>query len=216
MNPKSAAFAAALVLAAAQASAATTITFENLAEGATLSNQYAALGVLFSPNAFSGAGGPNGDWATNTNMIITSSVTGDVGSLGTPSLVSGNVLHAYGNLYATGWLGEDGDPSFLITFTTPVTSFSADFAGIGFPSSTTLTAYNGNTVIGVVAATATGQQTLSFAAASITKIAVTPGEYFDWVGVDNISFTQAVPEPASYAMLALGLGLLAYKRRARG
>ena len=216
MNPKSAAFAASLLLAAAQASAATTITFENLAEGATLSNQYAALGVLFSPNAFSGAGGPNGDWATNTNMIITSSATGDVGALGTPSLVSGNILHAYGNTYANGWLGEDGDPSFLITFTTPITSFSAAFAGIGTPASTTLTAYNGNTVIGVVAATATGQQTLSFAAASITKIAVTPGEYFDWVGVDNISFTQAVPEPASYAMLALGLGLLAYKRRARG
>ena len=42
--------ASGLVLAASQASA-TTLTFEDLAEGVTLSNQYAALGAIFTPNA---------------------------------------------------------------------------------------------------------------------------------------------------------------------
>jgi len=39
---------------------------------------------------------------------------------------------------------------------------------------------------------------------------VTPGDFFDWVGVDNIQYT-AVPEPATFA--ALGVGLLALRRR---
>ena len=56
-----------------------TITFDTgdpiggLSVGSVLANQYAAFGVTFSPNAFTGAGGPTGSWATNTNMTVVSS-----------------------------------------------------------------------------------------------------------------------------------------------
>ena len=209
-----AAIAAGLCFVAAQASAVT-ITFDDLAEGTTLSNQYAALGATFVPNAFSGAGGPSGeDWASNTDMTIVSSTGSDVGGLGAPSLVSGNLLHGF-----NGWLDEDGDASFAINFANPVNSVAMDFAGVSEPADVTLLAYNGNTLLGSVAGTGTVSQfSLSFAAASITSVRVTPGSYFDWVGVDNISFNvAAVPEPATYAMMGLGVAaLLTWRRRFRG
>lgn len=199
------AVATSLLLAVGQASAVT-ITFEDLAEGATLASQYAGIGAVFSANAFAGVGGPTGDWASNTDMTITST---DVGGLGTPPLVSGNVLHSFG-----GWLAEDGDPSFTITFSTPISSVSAAFAGVSTPADVRLIAYNGATLLGEAPTSlvATGQFTLSFAAASITKVVITPGSFNDWVGVDNIVFAP-VPEVSTYAMMGLGLGLLAFKRR---
>jgi PEP-CTERM motif len=196
--------------------AATVITFEDLAEGATLSNQYSALGVTFSPNAFTGANSNSTSqpWATNTNMIITGI---DLGAGGTPVLSSGKLLHSF-----NGYLNENGDPSFLATFSNPINFFSADFVGVFTPGDVTLVAYNGSVIIGtsVVAAAScapTCQTTLSFSAPSITKIAVTPGSFADWVGVDNITFTQvtAVPEPSEVAMMMSGLGVLAWMRRRR-
>jgi PEP-CTERM motif len=205
--------AAGLLLAATQASAVT-ITFEELADGATLSNQYAALGVLFSPNAFSGANTNSTaqSWATNTGMTVTDT---DLGLAGAPLLASGKMLHSYGNFFA-----EDGDPSMLATFSRPVKSFSADFAGIDSSGDVTLTVYSGSAVIATVVATACivpCQQTLSFSAPLITRVALAPGSVADWVGVDNITFTAAapVPEASTVTMLALGMGLLALRRRRR-
>jgi hypothetical protein len=207
--------ATGLVFAAAQAGAVT-IDFEGLAEGATLSNQYAGLGVVFSANPFTGANSnstPQG-WATNTGMTVTAT---DLLALGTPLLVSGKMLHS-----ATNWLAEDGDPSMLATFSTPINSISMDFAGIFLPGDVTMVIYNGATIIGTVVApacTPTCQTTLSFAAPSITKVAFTPGSYGDFVAVDNVKFTLAtpVPETSTYAMMVLGLGLVlgssAFKRR---
>ena len=201
--------AISLLLAAAQAQAVT-LTFEDLAEGATLAAQYAGLGVVFSPNAFSGANSNSTaeGWATNTGMTITGT---DLGAVGTPVLASGKLLHSFGNYF-----NEDGDPSILATFSTPITSISAVFVGISFPADTTMLVYNGVTLLGTVVAACTPvcQQTLSFAAASITSVVFTPGSYNDWVGIDNVSFTQVVPEPSSYGLMALGLGLLAWRRRA--
>jgi hypothetical protein len=201
-----------LLLAAAPTQAAT-ITFEDLAAGATLSNQYAGLGVVFSPNAFTGANSNStpDDWATNTGMTVTEDDVGSV--LGGPALGSGKLLHSFGD-----FLLENGDPSIRAVFLQPVTSISFDFVGIGaaFTSDTSLTIYNGLVVIGTVGAAAcaaTCQQTLSFSAPSITQVVFTPGSAADWVGVDNISFTPAVPEASSAAMLALGLGVLAWRRR---
>ena len=206
--------ASALLLAAAQASAVT-LTFEDLAEGAVLSNQYAGLGVVFSPNAFSGANSNSTleGWATNTGMTITGTNFA-LSGLGLPALSSGKLLHSFANFQ-----DEDGDPSILLTFSTPITTFSAVLVAIDIPTDSKLFVYNGATLLGTVTAAAcasTCQQTLSFAAASITKIVIAPGSYQDWVGIDNVSFTvAAVPEPGTYGLMALGLGLIAWRRRQR-
>ena len=193
---------------ALQASASTTITFESLAVGTTLSSQFA--GVIFSANPFTGSGGPTGDWATNTNMTIVSSTGADVGGLGGPALVSGNILRSFG-----GWLGENGDPSFRVNFASAIDSFSADFAGVANPGDVRLFAYNGSTLLGVVAGSTIGQFSLGFAAQMITSIVVTPGSFDDWIGVDNITYNvaAAVPEPETYALMALGLAAIALARR---
>ncbi|MFO0952767.1 MAG: hypothetical protein U0835_16785 [Isosphaeraceae bacterium] len=218
-------FAAALLLALAPSARAADflITFDSgdpiggLAVGATLGTQYSAFGVVFTPNGFSGNGGPTGTWATNTNMTVVSSTGSDVGGLGTPSLVSGNLLRSF-----DGWLDEDGDPSFRATFAGGVSFFSADFAGIAAPASTRIFAYNGTTLLTTATAAGTGQQTLSVSSATpITSVVVTPGDFFDWVGVDNIRYTTlatAVPEPSPLLLAgvaALPMGALAAWRRTR-
>lgn len=201
----------ALGVLAATPSWAVTISFNDLAVGAVLSNQYAAQGVNFSANAFTGPGSSSSGqaWATNTDMTIVSSTGGDVGGLGTPPLVSGNVLRSF-----AGWLDENGDPSFLISFSTPVTSMSLDFAGVFGSADVTLWAYDGATLLGTVSGTSGGQLTLGFAAASITSVAVRPGTFDDWVAVDNLVFAP-VPETSTYAMMALGLAALGIAARRR-
>ena len=215
----SAALAATLLLAS-QAQAVT-ITFDDLAAGTTLANQYASQGVTFSANAFTGAGssGSGQPWATNTDMTIVSITGGstEVGALGTPALASGNVLHRY-----NGWLAEDGDPSFWINFSTPVSSVSLTVAGLGgnlYAPDTRVFVYDGNTLLTTLTAAlpnaSVGQLDLSFAAANITRVAVAPGSYNDWVAVDNLVFAP-VPEPGTYGLMALGLGavgLAALRRR---
>jgi hypothetical protein len=214
---KAAVIACAMMVPATQA-IATTINFEDLVVGATLSNQYAGIGAVFSANAFSGPGTSTSgsDWATNTNMTIVSSTGTDVGGLGTPSLVSGNILRSF-----AGWLGEDGDPSFAINFAGGISNFSATFAGVSTGADVSIYAYNGATLLGTVNGTGTGQFVLSFAAANITKVAVRPGSFNDWVGVDNITYTPnavggAVPEPESWALMLVGFGAMGVAvRRAR-
>jgi hypothetical protein len=218
--------AAAALVAAAPAHALTTIDFNDLAPYTVVSNQYAAQGVIFSPNAFSGPGSSNSgyDWASNTNMEVVPILPNtdpnyDHGLLGSPALASGMILRAYGNVSPTGWLAENGDASFKMTFTTPINSISLVVAGVAPVDDleTRIWIYNGNTLIGTVAtqevSNLTSQQTLSFAAPTITSVAVRPGTYFDYVAVDNISF-QPIPEPGTWALMALGLaGVAAAARR---
>ncbi len=205
------AIALSLLAGATQASAAT-INFETLAAGTTLSNQFAGLGVTFTPNAFTGAGSSTSGetWATNTDLTIVSSTGADVGGLGTPALVSGNILRSF-----AGWLGEDGDASFRASFSTPINSFSATFAGVSTAADVTLFAFNGSTLLSTVSGTGTaGQFVLNITGASITSVVVRPGSFNDWVGVDNIVF-QPVPEPGTYGLMALGLAGLALVARRR-
>jgi hypothetical protein len=201
--------ASGLLLAAGQASA-TTLTFEDLAVGTVLSTQYSALGATFSANAYTGTGGPTSDWASNTDMTIVSSTGSDVGGLGTPTLVSGNLLRSF-----AGWLNEDGDPSFKISFSSAATGFSASFAGVSTAADVRVFAYNGATLVGTVAGSSTGQFTLSYAG-PVTSVVITPGSFNDWVGVDNITYNlAAVPEVSTYAMMGLGVAVLALQRRRR-
>jgi hypothetical protein len=169
--------------------AAVTINFDSLAPGTVLSNQYVAQGATFSPNVFSGPDtgtSITANWATNTDMTIVDSNGSDIGSLGGPALVSGNILRSF-----SGWGAENGNASFLITFSPPVSNFSATFAGVFTGSDVTIWAYNGATLLGTVSGAAAGQFVLSYSNATpITSVAVRPGTYVDWVAVDNITFTQ--------------------------
>ena len=80
-----------------------------------------------------------------------------------------------------------------------------------------LFAYNGAALIGTVSGTSisAGQFVLSYAG-PMTSIAIRPGSFIDWVGVDNITYTLApIPEPGTSALMGLGLALLVFKRRQR-
>ena len=212
---------AGLLLASNANASALTINFDELTPGVTLNSQYASEGVLFSPNAFTGIGSSSSglDWATNTDMTIVSIVTGtlgvDYGALGAPSLVSGNILHNFSN-----WqYEEDGDPSFLMSLAEPASAVSITFAGLGgaLASDTRMFVYSGSSLLGIVAASGAGddvgQLTLSFAAPAITGVAVAPGSFLDWVGVDNIVISQ-VPEPQTVWLMLSGLaGAWSVRRR---
>ena len=207
-----------LGLLMAGSAGAVTIDFDSLPAGRVLGSQFAAQGVTFTVNAFNGPGdsGSGQLWAANTDMTLASTLGGfnEIGELGTPSLVSGNVLHRFG-----GWLTENGDPSFLITFSTPVSAVSLTFAGLGgaqFAPHSRLFIYDGAALLTTLAASlpnaGVGQQTLSYAAANITHVAVAPGSYNDWVAVDKLVFAP-VPAPGALAMMVLGLAGLAIARR---
>ena len=181
-----------------------TLTFEDLSEGDTLSNQYAAQGVVFSPDPVIASG---------TDMTVVDSAGTDVGLLGTPALVSGNIIHSF-----DGWLGEGDDANVLATFSTPVSSVSVDFAGMSTSGVTGLRAYDINNIeIGsILLASGTGQGTATFGSTTdIYSVVITPGEFFDWVGWDNFSYTQVnIPEPTTLGALA-ALGAIALRRRSK-
>jgi hypothetical protein len=73
-------------------------------------------------------------------------------------------------------------------------------------------------LLGTVAGTTTGQFTLGYSAASISRVIVAPGSFNDWVGIDNLRFTQlplGAPEPRTWAMMVMGFGALGIAIRRR-
>ncbi len=204
-----------LLVTGATASAATyTINFDDLAAGTTLSSQYASTtGATFTAGGaktYDAQSQGSGAWADNTDMTLVSATGSDTNNLGTPSLVSGNILGSY-----SGWESEDGDPAFTISFAQAVSSVTADFASVYYGTDVAIYAYSGNTLVGTATGGASdyGQFALSVSAPDITSVVITPGSYGDYVAVDNVGFTTSVPEPANLALLALGLGIIAMRRR---
>lgn len=190
--------------AVSTASFAGLITFDESGrfDGEVLSNQYS--GVTFAAGNTTGAtiAGTTTSLATNTTMVLT---TSDVGG-GLTAPISGRLLRSFG-----GWLSENGDPIFTITFAQPISDISIDFGGIFNAASTRMFAVTGTTVTASTVAPSGGTQTLTLSGLNTSTIVVTPGDFQDWVGVDNIRYTSAVPEPATLAVL--GVGLLALRRR---
>jgi len=198
---------AVLALVAGSAAAQTyTIDFDTdaagnaIANGATLSNQYAAWGATFVPNVLAGT-----NWATNTDMTITST---DVGAGYSASY--GKVLHSF-----NGWLAEDGDPNFAIFFSTAISSITVRFIGDSTGVSEVAAFDSGGNfqtsgIVGAGGASVIKSVTLS--GLSTTTIGVIlPGDFNDWAAVLDITYTL-VPAPSSLALLGLG-GLVAGRRR---
>ncbi len=208
----------------ARPAAAIIITFDEglVAAGATLSNQYAPLGAIFS----GGTGGATGvvnppsttqGFATTTTMTIASSAAGgDNGGSAFTAPISGLVLHSYAS--PNGWLGENGDAVFRIDFSTPINFFSIDFGSVSTLGASGIFAVDGNNaVIQSAFVNTAGSSTLSLTLTTpVSSIVITEGTYFDYVAVDNITFS-AVPEPSTWAaLLTAGAGLLGVAWRSRG
>ena len=202
---------AVLAIAGTASAAVRNINFDqdalgnSIADLTDINTQYNAWGVNFTPNAFVG-----GSWASNTGMHATST---DVGFGYDPLL--GNVLHAFD----LDWLSEDGDPSFLITFSGGITSFEMDVIGDtggldGLQTFVALFAADGTTLVDLFEANGIGGIERIGGALSGTAYfaAVAHGDFNDWVGVDNITYTEAIPAPASLGLLGLA-GLVAGRRR---
>lgn len=210
MNFKHTLLGAAALALAGTASAQVTVNFESVAAGTPLTNQIA--GLIFSNNPFSGANdiATGEPWADNFVATVVSSTGNDVGGLGSPSLVSGNVLGSFG-----AWLSANGDPAFKIEFTgLPVSSISMSFAGVFTATDVRfLDAVSGATLAAGTAGVG-GQFTLTYASATpFSAVVVSLGSYNDWVAADNLVYTP-IPEPGTYALMALGVaGLLGWKRR---
>ena len=195
--------------------------------GETVSTQYS--GVLFSPGngGASGLSLPEGGagygqgWATNTSLAVTNwDYPGEqTAGVNEPAGLSNVFLHGH-----DAWNSSNGNPVFTIDFANAISAFSLSFGNVAtFADSRIFAVDASNNVIASAAATQAGENLVSLTLASAVKrIVVTPGNYHQWVGVDNINYTPAaappsgsVPEPSSLALLAIGLGGLARRRPAR-
>ena len=190
--------AAVLWLAAAAGMAQTvvTINFDNLAPGQLPGELYAAQGVHFGS-------GPLG--------VQSGLSYGDPGGWG---------LEGTDGSY---FLGFNGSPSYSesITFDTPTTGVELDVSRSGGSSAGntfTLTAYAGASVVSTQTVTlgnVNSWQGVEVTAAGITSVQLSgAGLGFHPFGIDNLEIgVTAVPEPSSWALLALGVVPLLLRRR---
>jgi len=178
------------------------LTFDDLAFGSQVGNQYLSKGVSFSltdTGVQEGlANGDSGNWGVN----------GDNG----PYFDGFNGIPSYGT---------------TLTFTTPVSNFSVDSSATNGSQSgdqLTVSAYDGAMLLGSQTITFGPVNTWTTVAMDFTGItSVTiqgSGAAFHPFGIDNIVYTQgaAVPEPGSAALMLAGASALilgAARRRVR-
>lgn len=189
---------------------ATLIDFNDLTEGDILGNQYAGMGVTFAAG-HTVAGIPNPTsttqgFATNTTMEV-ADVSGTNVGVGIGAPLSGIYVHSF-----DGWLLEDGDATMTITFANAIESISLDFGGVSELASSGLYAIDGSgNIVASAMTTVVDSSTVSLTGLNVNTIVVGIGSWNDWVGVDNLNYTDAVPEPAT--MVVLGVAALAAARR---
>lgn len=191
---------AATLAFAAPASAATLIDFNTFSAGDSVTNQYGSLGVLFSTRTGS----------TISNAAISTYFPGE----GTPDAAVTNSID-----------GADDRQGFLIiTFTSVVSNLSLGYDNYGdLYLGDTIKAYGlGGTLLETLSPTPGiadyNLETISFTSSGISYVEIQQ-QRNDWLfAVDNIRFDAggAVPEPASWALMIAGFGLVgaAMRRRA--
>ncbi len=172
------------------------VDFDNLPGGGTipadtiLTSQYASIGVTFSASE-------NG------------------------SPVSSAVINTYSPISSNYWANTNNG-SFGPRYDVLIMEFADPVSGVGWLTqsygglSITFNAYDaGYNLLETIVVTGDWVPT-SFAAAGISRIeALQPDDGWGW-GMDNLAFSSApIPEPATYAMLALGLAAASLLRRKR-
>ena len=183
-----------------------------------IAEQYADWGVHFEPNVFAGTNYTGDPFADNTDMTATATDFGF--NPGVPPPVSGNLLQSF-----SGWLQEDGAPTFWLRFDQPVIDFSLDaYAGGTYTidGASAFSVYGFDADLNLLTATPTDLRILDFQHIGLptvipdgySYVGIT-GDFSGWTAVDNLQFTT-VPEPGSFALvagIAVSSGLFLRRRK---
>jgi hypothetical protein len=199
---------APLLGALALQASATTLDFETLTRGAVITTQLLAQGVLVSGTDNSGCCQPG--------RVINTSV-GDLGVYNFGG--SGQQALVYGIA------GDQLNFDFVLPNTSIATSWDSVSLRVGDGDSVpekfrvTFKGLTGD-VLDVqeyitTSGPVNGGATASFSGGGVHRVEVLGLVYASGGGVDDLSFSSAVPEPASWASLAAGLLLIGTRLRRR-
>ncbi|MEW6020711.1 MAG: PEP-CTERM sorting domain-containing protein [Pseudomonadota bacterium] len=135
---------------------------------------------------------------------------------------------APGGLYgagsgADGWLSTnvDGDGIVFSNFAPGVTGFGgyffgSDVLGSFLPGGTLLFSATNGTTLNYTLSNAATSSFLGFvSSAPLSSVTLTAGGDY-WVTANDVTLAMPVPEPETYAMMLLGLGVVGWMRRRRG
>lgn len=135
---------------------------------------------------------------------------------------------APGGLYgagsgADGWLSTnvDGDGIVFSNFAPGVTGFGgyffgSDVLGSFLPGGTLLFSASNGSTLNYTLSNATTSSFLGFVStAPLSSVTLTSGGDY-WVTANDVTLAMPVPEPETYAMMLLGLGVVGWMRRRRG
>lgn len=161
---------------------------------------------------------------TNQFADVTFSLAGGPDSSGSPTTTAGAQGTSWGGLTNTNNGGAYPTAEFLVaTFDKPVTNLSFAFFDAGYNGGNAYTVYGaGDTVLASGDLSAAGGLSYTYDLGSlggIEKLVVdngSGGNWNWWQDMQSIQYTvSAVPEPATWTMLILGLGMIGFAARRR-